>query len=126
VLVLDSGGVTKLAERSKQALALLTSLRAAGLWPPRVPTVVLVECLQGHAGRDANENKFLKTCDIAEGVSENLARRAAQLRRLARQGSAVDALVVAAAEPGGTVLTTDPDDLEALASHAQAVDVVAL
>jgi hypothetical protein len=35
----------------------------------------------------------------------------------------VDALVVASAEPGGTVLTTDPDDLEALASHARRVTV---
>jgi hypothetical protein len=27
------------------------------------------------------------------------------------------------AEPGGTVLTTDPEDLEALAAHAQRVFV---
>ncbi|HKY35100.1 MAG TPA: hypothetical protein VJN18_04105 [Polyangiaceae bacterium] len=70
MLVLDSGGVTRLAERSKQTLALVVALREAGLWPPRVPSVVLVECLQGHAGRDAVENKFLKTCDI--DVPENL------------------------------------------------------
>jgi predicted nucleic acid-binding protein len=124
VLVLDSGGVTRLAERSKQSLALVTRLRDEGLWPPRVPSVVLVECLRGHAGHDAVENRFLKTCDITPLVSETLARRAALLRRLARRGSPVDALVVACAEPGGTVLTTDPDDLEALASHAQDVAIV--
>ena len=124
MLVLDSGGVTRLAERSKQNLALVSALREAGLWPPLVPSVVLVECLQGHAGRDAVENKFLKTCDIAPTVSETLARRAALLRRLARRGSAVDALVIASAEPGGTVITTDTDDLEALAAHAQDVNVV--
>jgi hypothetical protein len=83
-----------------------------------VPAVVLVECLQGHAGRDANENRLLKTCDVTEAVPEALARRAALLRRLARRGSAIDALVVAFAEPDGTVLTSDPDDLEALAAHA--------
>lgn len=126
MLVLDSGGVTKLAERSKQALMFVASLHDAGLWPPSVPSVVLTECLQGHAGRDANENRFLKTCDVVIEVSEKLARRAAQLRRLARRGSAVDALVVASAEPGGTVLTTDRDDLEALAAHARGVDVVAI
>lgn len=124
MLVLDSGGVTRLAERSRPTLALILALRQAGLWPPRVPSVVLVECLQGHAGRDALENKFLKTCDVVPNVSETLARRAALLRRLARRGSAVDALVVASAEPGGTVITTDPDDLEALAAHSQNVDVV--
>lgn len=85
---------------------------------------MLVECLQGHAGRDAIENNFLKTCDITPTVSEPLARRAALLRRLARRGSAVDALVVASAEPGGTVITTDSADLEALATHAQDVNVV--
>lgn len=126
MLVLDSGGVTRLAQRSKQTLALLLAFRQAGLWPPRVPSVVLVECLQGHAGRDALENKFLKTCDITPLVSETFARRAALLRRLARRGSAIDALVVAAAEPGGTVITTGFEDLEALAAHAQNVDVLTI
>lgn len=118
MLILDSGAVSRLAERSRPALALIVALREEGLWPPTVPAVVLAECLQGHAGRDANENRLLKTCDIAEAVPESLARRAALLRRLARRGSAVDALVVAFAEPGGTVLTPDPNDLEALAAHA--------
>ncbi len=120
MLILDSGAVSQLAERSRRALALIVALREEGLWPPTVPTVVLVECLQGHAGHDANANanRFLKTCDIADAVPESLARRAALLRRLARRGSAVDALVVAFAEPGGTVLTSDPGDLEALAAYA--------
>lgn len=124
MLVLDSGGVSRLAERSQQALALILALRDAGLWPPQVPSVVLVECLEGHAGRDAVENRFLKTCDVSEIVPESLARRAAMLRRVARRGSAVDAMVVAFAEPGGTVLTSDPHDLQALATHADSVAVV--
>jgi predicted nucleic acid-binding protein len=123
VLVLDSGGVTRLAERSRQAAALILALREEGLWPPVVPSVVLVECLQGHAGRDALANRFLTTCDVVEEVPEPLARRAARLRRQARQGSAVDALVVAFAEPGGTTLTSDREDLEALAGHATRVSV---
>jgi len=86
-LVLDSGGVSRLAERSRQAAALLQVLRDDGLWPPRVPSL---------------------------------------LRRRARRGSAVDALVVAFAEPDGSVLTSDPEDLEALASHAEGVTVVRL
>ncbi|HZF07685.1 MAG TPA: hypothetical protein VFE33_02745 [Thermoanaerobaculia bacterium] len=123
VLVLDSGGVTRLAERSPQAAALILAFREEDLWPPVVPSVVLVECLQGHPGRDALANRLLKTCDIVEEVAEPLARRAAQLRRLARRGSAVDALVVALAEPGGTILTSDPGDLDALAQHAHDVSV---
>ena len=123
MLVVDSGAVSRLAERSQYAAALILALREQGLWPPVVPSVVLVECLQGHAGRDAAENRLFKTCDVLENVGEALARRAAFLRRRARRGSVVDALVVAVAEPGGTVLTTDPDDLEALATHAHRVRI---
>jgi hypothetical protein len=86
LLVLDSGAVTSLAERPRDALALIVALRNEGWWPPVVPAVMLVECLRGHAGRDANENRLLKTCDVAEVVPEALARRAALLRRLAGRG----------------------------------------
>jgi hypothetical protein len=123
MLVLDSGAVTRLAERSQSAAALILAFREEDLWPPSVLSVVLVECLEGHAGRDALANRFLKTCDIAMEVPETLARRAAALRRRARRGSAVDALVVAFAEPGGTVLTSDPLDLSALAGYANRVSV---
>jgi hypothetical protein len=68
-------------------------------------------------------NRFLKTCTVQAEVTPAIARRAAELRRLARTGSAVDALVVALAEPGGTVLTGDKADIEALAAHARDVSV---
>ena len=123
MLVLDSGGVSRLAERTRQTVALLLALREVDLWPPVVPSVVLVECLQGHPRRDARTNAFLKTCNIVEEIPEPLARRAAILRRLARRGSAVDALVVALPKPGGAVLTSDPGDLDALAQHAHDVMV---
>jgi hypothetical protein len=123
MLVLDSSAVTRLAERTRYAAALIQALRDEGEWPPLVPSVVLVECLHGHAGRDATENRLLKTCNLVEEVSEALARRAAYLRRRAKRGSAVDALVVAMAEPGGTVFTSDVHDLEALAAHADDVSI---
>ena len=123
MLVLDSGGLSRLSARTKTAAALIGSLVDHDLWPPIVPTMVLVESLRGDARRDANTNRFLETCIIEPEVSEATARRAAHLRRLARAGSAVDALVVALAEPGGTVLTGDRADLEALAAHAERVAV---
>lgn len=123
MLVLDSGGVSRLAERSLQVAALIQALREEDLWPPLIPSVVLVECLQGDPARDALTNRFLKICDFVEEVREPLARRAAQLRRQARRGSAVDALVVALAEPDGTVLTSDPGDLGALAQYARGVQI---
>ncbi len=121
--MLDSGAVSRLAERSTRAAALISALRHEGLWPPIVPTVVLVECLQGHPGRDAAVNRFLKTCDLDESLAEPLARRAAWLRTQSHRGSAVDAVVVASADPGGTVLTADPGDLQALAGGADGVTV---
>jgi predicted nucleic acid-binding protein len=123
VLILDSGAMSRLSERSTRALALMRAFRADDLWRPIAPTVVLVESLQGHSGRDATTNQFLKTCTIESQVSERTARRAAELRRRARRGSAVDAIVVALAEPGGTVLTGDKQDIEALAAHAQDVSI---
>jgi hypothetical protein len=123
MLVLDSGAVTRLAERSGRAAALIAALREQGLWPPVVPSMVLVECLTGEGSRDATLHRFLRTCDVAEAVTVLLARRAAWLRTRARQGSAVDALVTATAEPGGTVLTGDLADLRALAAHATDVAV---
>ena len=126
MLVLDSGAVTRLAERSPRAAALIAALRAGGLWPPVVPSVVLIECLSGEGSRDAAEHRFLRTCDVDENVPVRLARRAAWLRARARTGSAVDALVTAVAEPGGTVLTGDLADLRALARHASDVTIEAI
>jgi predicted nucleic acid-binding protein len=123
VLVLDASGVSDLAEDSLRATVTIARLRRDGLWPPLVPSVVLVETLTGRSGRDAAINRFLKTCDIAESLPGALARRAAALRHLAGRGSAVDAVVAATAEPGGIVFTQDVGDLRALATHAEGVRV---
>ena len=123
MLVLDSGGFGRLSERSKKALAIIEEFRLAGLWPPVVPTMVLVESLQGHPGRDANANRFLKTVMTDDSVTVDVARRAAELRRRAKHGSAVDALVVAMAEPDGTVLTGDEAGITALSAVSTGVTV---
>lgn len=91
-----------------------------GFW---VPTVVVVECLTGSGPRDARVNAVLKHCEVIDRIPLALARRAALLRTRAGRGSAVDAIVVALAEPGGLVFTGDPSDLAALASHARNVSV---
>lgn len=123
MLVLDSGGFSRLSARTKTAAALIRALNEQQLWPPVVPSMVLVESLQGDPRRDANAHRFIKMCIVDTNVSESTARRAAELRRRARTGSAVDALVVALAESGGTVLTGDRADIEALAAHANEVAV---
>jgi hypothetical protein len=123
VLLLDSGAITSLAGPSPRTAALIAEVRARRSRPPLVLSPVLVECLRGDPGRDAPVNRLLKACELVERIPQRLARRAAYLRSRARTGSAVDALVVAAAEPHGTVLTSDAGDLRALAAYADGVAV---
>jgi predicted nucleic acid-binding protein len=123
VLLLDPGGLSRLSQRNRRSAALLAALRAEGLWPPVVPTAVIAESTSGSARTDTNINRLLKTCDVDPIIPEAKARRAGRLRALARRGSAIDALVVALAEPGSTVLTADRDDLRALVTHADDVDI---
>ena len=102
---------------------MIAALESQGLWPPLVPSVVLAESIGGRQHHDADINRFLKTCDTIEDLPQHLARRAGALRALACQGSAVDAIVVAIAEPGGAILTSDPKDLAALASHTNGMRI---
>ena len=89
-----------------------------------IPTVVLTECVSGTQHKDALANRFIKTCQVLEELPEETARRAGKLRSQTKRGSAVDAILVALAEPGGVVITEDTRDLEALASNASNVVVV--
>lgn len=123
LLVLDSGGVTRLARHHQDTVAIITVFKRDGLWPPIVPSVVLAESLSGRQRADALVSCLLKTCDIVEELPERVARRAGALRALAGQGSTVDAVVVAMAEPGGAVLGSDLKDLRALAAYADDVVV---
>ena len=124
VLILDCGGLSHLAARSSETAALIRSLRRERLWPPVIPTMILIESLQGRPGRDAPLNQFIGTCLIEDSVPVTLARRAAELRRRSRNGSAVAALVVALAEPNGVVLTGDVGDLQAPAAQTKQVTVI--
>lgn len=121
MLILDSGGLSRLSHRNRRAAALIEALQEENLWPPVVPTIVLAESTTGAARTDVNINRLLKSCEVEPVVAEATARRAGELRAQARRGSAVDALLVALAEPGGTVLTGDSADLEALAAPADGV-----
>jgi hypothetical protein len=123
VLVLDSGGLSYLARRNQDAAAAIRVFVRDGLWPPVVPSVILAESITGRQRNDANVNRLLKTCDIAEQLPESLARRAGELRFKARRGSAVDSVLVASAEPAGAILTGDDEDLSALANHADRVTI---
>ena len=120
---MDSGGLSYLAKRNQEVAATIRVFVRDGLWPPAVPSVVLVESISGRQRNDANVNRLLKTCNIVERLPDALARRAGELRFQARRGSAVDSILVATAEPGGVILTGDAEDLTALAGHADRVTI---
>ena len=125
MIVLDSGGISKLADRSLDSLALLKRLIALND-VMLVPSPVVVEYLHGNSPKDAPVLRFLQKCVIEEVLPMGTAQRAAELRRKSGHGSAVDAIVVAFAEPGGTVITGDRVDVEKLATHANKVYVAAI
>ncbi|MEO7193623.1 MAG: hypothetical protein ABIZ05_02195 [Pseudonocardiaceae bacterium] len=120
-VVLDAGAVTALGRRDRQTAARLAALRRRGLWPPVVPTAVLVDSLTGNRVRDGLAHRTVEL-SLVHPLDEPLARRAAQLRGLARAGAAVDAVVVATAELlEALVITVNPDDLARLCHHARGV-----
>ena len=121
-LILDASGVRRLADQSTASLALIRSLRDEGLWPPVVPSVVVVDALTGDAERDAPIVRLLECCKIVTNVARPIAERAAWLRTAAGRGVAADAIVVALAEPRGAVLTGGRRDaIEAMALFADEV-----
>lgn len=118
-LILDGGGLTALANDRVR----IAALRLEGLWPPQVPAAVLVEALAGDHRRDHHVNRVLGACQVRV-VDEPQARAAAGLRTATGRAatiSAVDALVAALTQkrPGAVVLTSDPEDLLALADRAR-------
>ena len=91
-----------------------------------VPAVVIAESTRGDAS-DARVNQIIRRLVVGE-VTEREAREAVQLKKAAGMTGVrhtIDALVVAAAtlSGGGAILTSDPDDIRALASAQTRVGV---
>ena len=126
-LVLGSGAVSALSTQR----ARLIELRRRGLWPPLVPSVVLVEALTGDPRRDFSAERFLRTCEVLD-VNAVLSRTAARLRAATTRAgtiSAVDAVVAAVASgcDDPVIVTSDPHDLRTLGEHCpKPVTIVAV
>jgi predicted nucleic acid-binding protein len=112
-VVLDSGALSMFAASDPRLLAVLEAVqRESGI--VYVPTVCLVESLTGQA-RDATLNRRIQGT-TAVPLDEVDARSAA-VRRAAVGGDDVadPAVVAAAARLDAVVVTTDPEDISALA-----------
>lgn len=117
LLVLDSGGLTAVAMNEPYARAALKHSARHGV-PIVVPSVVVAESTRGDAS-DARINAVVRRAVVAP-ATEAEARIAARLKTAAAMSGVahtIDALVVAtaAAAGGGAILTSDRDDIDALA-----------
>ena len=125
-VVLDSEGLWVVARNdSEDARAVLTASHQAGV-PVLVPAAVLAETLFGDE-RDTRANQALKKLQVIP-LTEAVARSAAELKRLAGMNgvaATIDAVVVATsvAAGGGVVLTSDIDDVRALANCAAGIRI---
>ena len=84
---------------------------------PVVPAPVLAEAWRGHA-RQALLSRLLRGCTI-EALTAVHARNVGALAGRAKSSDIVDVTVVeGAVRRGDTIVTSDPEDLEAIASAA--------
>lgn len=122
-LTLDAGA---LLAYEKAKLSVRAVLRAAFVDKHIVfvPAVVVAEVWRG-GPRSARVAQLLRGCRVEPLVDEH-ARVAGEALRHVR-GTTIDAIVAATAARYGTpVVTSDPDDLEALANHFGGLKIIAV
>lgn len=131
LLVLDAEGVSKAATNEPRVQAWLERARELDA-DVIVSAVTVAEVVRGVA-RDAGVNRVLKAIDVWP-ADEPLARRGGRLLGNAGSDATIDAFVAATAVLGQerhgathcVVLTSDPDDLQALLMDTPGVRVVAV
>ena len=114
-LVLDSGGVTALAEGNVTVRAAVVRARRDG-WSVVIAAPVLAEV---HTGRrdHAHIDRVVKAVDTVLPTTASRARQAGELRARSGVLDVVDAIVVAEAVDAGraVIVTSDPGDVGRLA-----------
>ena len=121
-LTLDTGALVAFERADRSFVARLKEGLASGR-RITLPTVVIAEAWRG-GERSARLAPLVESC-VVETLQESLARRAGEMLARVRGSTAIDAIVAAsAAQRGDVVLTSDPDDLSALAEQLAGVDVI--
>lgn len=123
-ITLDSGVLIGFERGKGHIRALLEEAWDADL-AVFVPTVVVAEAWRGGA-RSARVARLLAASTI-QPLLERVARKAGEACAHMRSATTIDAIVVASAHASGTtVVTSDPDDLVALAAHFGDVGLIAV
>jgi hypothetical protein len=115
-LVLDAGGLIAVEHGDRDVIALIKRERLAGRAPVTHGGVV-GEVWRGGGGRQALLARLLPAIEI-EPLDDDLGRRAGVLLGAARTSDVIDAAVVLLAGNDDEILTSDPEDLVALARAA--------
>ncbi len=117
-LILDSGALSALADGEPRMRAWAFAATKRNMLVG-IPAPVLSETLTGQP-TDARIHRVIPAGRAILDTTAAIARDAGALRhRSRRRDETVDAIVVATAAryPGSTVVTSDPDDLQILASN---------
>ena len=115
-LVLDAGGLIAVERGDRDVIALIKRERLAGRAPVTHGGVV-GQVWRGGGGRQALLARLLPAIEI-EPLDDDLGRRAGVLLGAARTSDVIDAAVVLLAGNDDEILTSDPEDLVALARAA--------
>lgn len=120
-LTLDTGALIAIDRGDERARAWLeAALRRGEL--PTVPAVAVPEAWRD-GSRQARLARFLARTEI-EPLDGELAQRAGELQARTGTDDPVDAVVAAsAASRGDQLLTSDPDDMQALADDLRTIRV---
>lgn len=123
-IVLDSGAVIGLARGDRRLRALVAMAHRNGV-SIVVPMVVVAETVRGSGPRDAPVNLVLGQFAPHRPVDEPTVRHAGELLAAAGSNATIDALVASEAihRRPSLLLTSDPDDMNALLAGQASVAV---
>ncbi len=111
-LVLDAGALIAVDSNDRPMVARLRLALEQNL-ELRTTGIVVAEVWRDPSGRQANLARLMKSIEV-RAVDADLGRQAGVLLGRAGGGQAPDATVVAVAETGDRVVTSDPGDIERL------------
>lgn len=116
-LLLDAGALIAV-DRGDRALAARLRVAQGNRWDLRSTGVVIAEVWRDAAGRQADLARLLKAVDVRP-VDDRLGRQAGVLLGLSGARDVADATIVAVADAGDRVLTSDPADIRELVAAAR-------
>lgn len=115
-IVLDAGAFLAVERGDREMVALIKRERGEGRAPISHGGVIGQVWRGGH-GRQAAVARLMRGVDVRP-IDDALGRRAGVLLGLAGRADVVDAAVVLLSRDGDEIVTSDPEDLHALARAA--------